>query len=251
LQLPWQDYGQAWKLTPPRIQGGLSVKVKIRAIIATAIILMLAGVTAQAMPQPAYFLQDDFVLTFGAKGDPLAVGTNIHTIDYSTRLLNWNDNNLAGWFHLDATLGSAGQTSNGAWVLNFTTGTFSITEKPTGGQTYWSGAVDQLTLMSHTDPSLQYPAAGYARPAYEGEPTEFVAVGAGKFSRTSGTWADPQLELDWAGSYNWNYDANTPQDSTSIIGNMQAKLIAPEPASAVALMSGLVGLVGFWYKKRA
>lgn len=202
------------------------------------------------MPQPAYFLQDDFVLTFGSTGNPLATGTNIRTIDYSTRLLNWNDNNLAGWFHLNADL-SSGETNGGVWTMNFTSGSFSITDGPTGGTVYWSGTVDQLTLSGYvTSPLFGYPATGYPRPAYETEPTEFVAVGAGRFTRQSGTWTDTQLLLDWVGSYNWNYDASTPQDSTSIIGNLQGRLVVPEPGSVVALLSGLIGLVGFWHRKR-
>lgn len=202
------------------------------------------------MPQPSYFLQDDFVLTFGEIGNPLAANTSIHTINYSTRLLYWNQNLLAGWFHLDATASSAGQVSGGMWTLVFDTGTFSITPSPASGTPLWSGTVDHLTITGYVDPNARFAAAGYPRPTYETEPTEFTAVAEGKFTRTSGTWTDPQLLLDWVGSYNWNYDASTPQESTIIIGNMQARLVVPEPAGVVALLCGLVGLIGLKARKR-
>lgn len=217
------------------------------SMLALAVILTFAGVAAQAMPEAAYFCQDDFIMTFGELGQPLSVGT---TIEGDGRLLFVNQNKLAGWFTFSATVSYAGQSNNGMWRLDFDTGTFKITSKPTGGTVYWSGTIDNLTFIGYDDPNMRYSAADYPRPIFETEPTEFLSVGKAKFTRLDGTWTDPELFLDWIGSYNWNYDEDTLEQSTNIFGNLQARLVVPEPSGIVALACGLVGLVGI-YRKRS
>lgn len=223
------------------------MKLTIWIIAAIAVALLLVGVTAQAMPKSSYFLQDDFIMTFGQTGDMLAAGTEMSG---SGRLLDWDKNKLVGWFAFDAKVTYAGQASNGEWMLTFDDGTFNIT-KPTGGTTLWAGTIDHFTIKGYTDPSTRFAAANYLRPIYENQPTEFISVGGAKFIRTAGAWTDPTLLLDWIGAYNLNLDADTPAESTNIFGNLQARLVVPEPAGIVAMICGLVGLVGFGVKKRA
>ena len=218
------------------------------SIVAIVVGIMMIGVAGWAMPQSSYFCQDDFTLTFGALGNPLAAGTSI---DADGRLLFWNDNKLAGWFTISGVMSQAGQVSNGMWTTVFDSGTINITTKPTGGATLWAGTVDHFTVTGYLDPNLRFNASAYPRPTYETEPTEFISVGAAAFTRTGGTWTDPQLYMDWAGSYNWNYDADTPQESTTLYGNLQGKLCIPEPGTVTALVCGLVGLTGLLRRRRA
>lgn len=216
--------------------------------IAFAAILVLVGVGTQAMPKPQYFCQDDFIMTFGEVGQPLAAGT---TIAADGRLLMWSDNLLAGWFTMNATVSHAGQSSSGVWSLVFDTGTFKITSRPDGsGTTYWEGSIEQLTLTGYDQFSTHYAAAGYPRPAYAVQPEQFVSVGAASFARSGGTWTDPKLQMDWLGGYNWTYDNSTPETSSHIYGNLQG-MLTPEPGSLAALVCGIVGLAGCWRRKRA
>jgi len=207
---------------------------------------MALGVAASAMPQTSYFCQDDFTLLFGEAGNPLATNTSI-TAD--GRLLYWNDNKLAGWFSFDAVV-SQGSISGSMWTLTFDTGTFTVHSTKTGGTVYWTGTINNLTMTGYVDPNARYDASVYSRPAYESEPTEFISVGSAAITRTGGIWTDPNLILQWAGSYNWNYDGDTPQESENLYGNLQAKLTVPEPGSMIAMLSGLVGLISFTGRKR-
>jgi hypothetical protein len=209
--------------------------------------IMMIGAAGWAMPQPSYFCQDDFTLTFGAVGNPLVPGT---TIDADGRLLFWNEDQVAAWFTVSAAMSQPGQVSNGMWTIVFDSGTINIATDPTGGTTLWAGTVDHFTVTGYVDPSLRFNASAYPRPTYETEPTEFIGVGAAAFARTAGTWTDPKLFMDWVGSYNWNFDANTPEQSSTVYGNLQGRLCIPEPDTAMALACGLVGLTGLLRKRR-
>ncbi len=214
------------------------------AITAT---LILTGVGALAMPKPEYFCQDDFVLTFGAVGQPMAVGS---TLAADGRLLQWDNNTIAGWFSMTATLQSAGQSSNGQWNMVFNTGTFKITSTPVGGITYWEGKISNLSFTGYDLTSARYDAANYDRPGYVTDPVEFTSVGGATFARTGGTWTDPKIHMSWLGNYNWTYDNATPATSNHLLGNLQAKLTTPEPGSLAAVFCGLVGLSHYWRRRR-
>jgi hypothetical protein len=221
------------------------------SVILAVLGLVALGVAASAMPEPTYFCQDDFTLSFGATGNPLAAGTELVA---DGRLLHWNDNKLAGWFSFDAVMSQPGQISGNTWTMTFDSGTFTIHSTKTGGSNIWTGTIDHFTLTGFVDPDARYDATTYPRPSYESEPTEFISVGDAAFTRLTGvaggSWTDPKLVMPWAGSYNWNYDQDTPQDSDTLYGNLQAKLAVPEPAGIVALLSGIVGLAGFIGRRR-
>jgi hypothetical protein len=224
------------------------------SVILAILGLVALAVAAKAMPEPTYFCQDDFTMTFGATGNPLAAGTELIA---DGRLLHWNDNKLAGWFSFDAVMSQPGVVSGNTWTMTFDSGTFEIHSTKTGGTRYWAGSIDHFTLTGYVDPDARYDATDmltYPRPGYEDEPTEFISVGAAKFDRIpglpGGTWTDPQIFMEWAGSYNWNYDENLPQESNTLYGNLQGKIGVPEPAGIVALLSGIIGLVGFVGRRR-
>jgi hypothetical protein len=216
--------------------------------LAVTATLLLIGVGASAMPKSEYFCQDDFVLTYGAVGQPMAVGT---TISADGRLLLWDSNTIAGWFAMDATVTKAGQSSNGQWNMTFSTGTFKITSKPIGGTTYWEGSVSNLSFTGYDLASTLYDAAGYNRPGYVFDPLKFTSVGGATFTRTGGTWTDPTISMSWLGNYNWTYDNTTPETSNHLLGNLQARLVAPEPGSLAAMLCGLVGIGHYWRRKRS
>lgn len=218
------------------------------SVILAVLGLVAMAIAANAMPEPTYFCQDDFTMTFGATGNPLAVDTELIA---DGRLLHWDDNKLAAWFSFDAVLSQPGQVSGNTWTMTFDSGTFTLHTTKTGGATLWAGTIDHLTFTGYVDEDVRYDASVYDRPVYEDEPTEFISVGDAKFTRTGGTWTDPQIFMQWAGSYNWNYDENLPQDSNTLYGNLQAKLVVPEPAGVVALLSGIIGLVGFVGRRRS
>jgi hypothetical protein len=224
-------------------------------VIIAVLGLMALGVAASAMPEPTYFCQDDFTLTFGETGNPLSVGTELSA---DGRLLKWNDNKLAGWFSFHGVMSQPGVVSGNTWTMIFDSGTFEIHSTKTGGTRYWAGSIEHFTLTGYVDPDGRYDAtdpSAYPRPAYEDEPTEFISVGAAEFDRIpglpGGTWTDPQIFMQWIGSYNWNYDEDTPEDSNTLYGNLQAKIVVPEPAGLIALLSGIVGLVGFVGRRRS
>ena len=221
------------------------------SVILAVLGLMAMAIAAKAMPEPTYFCQDDFTLAFGETGNPLAVGTELNA---DGRLLHWDDNKLAAWFSFDAVLSQPGQMSGSTWTMTFDSGTFTIHTTKTGGAILWAGTIDNLTFTGYVDEDVRYDASVYDRPVYEDEPTEFISVGTAKFDRIpgilGGTWTDPQIFMEWAGSYNWNYDENLPQDSSTLYGNLQGKIVVPEPAGVVALLSGIIGLVGFVGRRR-
>lgn len=218
------------------------------ALILT-VLLVLVAVSVQAMPEPSYLMQDDFSLTFGELGNPLAGGTSF---DGTGRIVLWNVEKFAGSFVLSAVAGAPAVDLGNQWRMNFNQGTFKITSLPYGnGVTLWEGRVDNLLLTGNKDNS-KILAAAYDRPAYENEPTEFNQIGSAKFIRTSGVWTDPVINMEWGGSYNINYDANTVAESSMLIGNLQGKLVAvPEPGGLLLIGSGLISLVGLAKRKRS
>jgi len=222
------------------------MKRNLSLLIAVLALVGLA-VAAAAMPQTAYFCQDDFNLIFGEHGNALAANSELIA---DGRLLQWNENKLVGWFSLDAVASQAAQVTATTWTMTFDSGTFSIHSTKSGGTVYWQGTISNLTITGFVDQAARYSATTYTRPSYETEPTEFIAVGGATLARTGGTWTDPQLSLPWMGSYNWNYDGDTPEESDNLYGNLQAKLTVPEPAGFAAILSGLVGLAGLIGRKR-
>lgn len=218
------------------------------SVILAVLGLLAVAVAANAMPEPTYFWQDDFTLVFGEIGNPLAEGTSLLA---AGRLLKWNENKLAGWFNLEVSMNQPGQVIGNYWKATFDTGTLTLHSAKTGGTIYWSGIVQELTITGFVDPAGRYLASAYPRPVYETEPTEYIAVGTGSFLRTGGTWTDPVLVLPWIGSYNWNYDDDSAEVSSTIYGNLQAKIAVPEPASVAALLCGMVGLLGFAGRRRS
>ena len=221
---------------------------KICSILVVVSVLLTVATSLWAMPLDAYFAQDDFVLTFGSLGNPLASDA---TIVANGRLLNWTTNKISGWFTISAAATNAAQIVNDQWITNFDQGTFKITSGINGGgSVLWSGTVDQFIVKGYTNPGISIPAT-FSRPSYESEPTEFLAVGDAAFTRTSGTWTDQSLKLDWMGSYNWSYDADTVSESSLIYGNLQGRLIVPEPGSILMLAFGTASLVGTVLRKRA
>lgn len=254
------------------------MKVKGWATISVAIILILAGVAAQAelLPQswglpapaagdplnPLFFLQDDLTLEFGETGNLLAAGTTIHS---DGRLLYWEKTSRVAWFTLDGHT-TGGTTANGLWTIDFNDGTviapdiypvLKITTQPLGaGTVLWTGTINHFTLTGHVDLANHvdldgtFPATIYDRPGYVHQ-TEYISVGAGQFSRTSGDWSYSQLVMDWVGGYEWDYDGDTLAESNYIYGNLQGKLTTvPEPTGVLALMCGVVGLVGLCGRRR-
>jgi len=224
------------------------MKKRSCSVIIAVIGFLALAVCASAMPEPTYFCQDDFMLTFGEIGNPLAEGT---ALSAAGRLLKWSENKLAGWFSLEAAMSQPGQVVGDKWTVTFDEGTLTLHSTKTGGTVYWTGNLQQLTLTGYVDPSGRFAASAFPRPSYESEPTEFIAVGNASFQRTGGTWTDPALVLQWVGSYNWNYDEDTPQASSTVFGNLQAKIAVPEPGSVAALVCGLVGFVGFAGRRRS
>jgi|GEM_PF-2011711 len=217
------------------------------AVILT--VLIMVGSCVQAAPKPVYFAQDDFVLTYGALGNPLAVGTNI---DAGGRLLDWGADKILCWFTLTGQASAPGQVVGGESVLNMDQGTLTITTMRNGGGTVlWQGSVNSLQFKSHVNPAENYNASNYSRPAYESQASQYLSVGNGIFTRTGGSWTDPKMTMDWFGSYNWNYDGDTPQTSSYATGNLQGKLVVPEPGSIIALICGSVGLIGAAMRKRS
>lgn len=224
------------------------MRPKFWMMLAITTVLILAGIGALAMPKSEYFCQDDFVLSFGAIGDPMAAGT---TITADGRLLLWDSNTIAGWFTMTGTLKPVSQPGNGTWQLVFDSGTFKVMSSPINGTTYWQGNISNLTMTGYDQSSATYSAAGYQRPGYVTDPAEYLSVGTAIFTRTDGTWTDPELHMNWLGSYNWTYDNATPATSNNLLGNLQAELSTPEPGSIAALFCGLTGMVGYWRRKRS
>lgn len=207
-------------------------------------LIAFAGITVQAMPSPSYFCQDDFTLTYGETGNILSAGTSIKGDGH---LLSWDRNRIAEWFWFEGKVSQASQGNNGEWTLDFNdpTSTFRITQDSQGFNTLWTGTIEHLTMTGYINPTQHYEAFNYDRPTYETDPAEFITIGSGSFLRTSGTWVDPQLHMAWVGTYNWNYDADTPQKSDHVYGNLQGRLTAPEPAGIAAMLAGLLGLIRF------
>lgn len=218
------------------------------ALILTLLVVLIAA-SAQAMPQSSYLVQDDYTLTFGELGNPLAGGTGIESMG---RIVLWNAEMFAGSFVLSGVAASPAADLGNQWRMNFNKGTFKITSQPYGnGVTLWEGRIDYFWLTGNKDDS-KFLAATYNRPAYEDEPTEFNQTGRAKFVRTSGVWTDSALLLDWAGTYNINYDAASVAESSMLMGNLQGKLVAvPEPGGLLLMGSGLISLVGFVSRKRS
>lgn len=219
-----------------------------RLALVLVVLFALLAVSAQAMPQSMYFMQDDYILDFGQTGNPLSGGT---TIDAVGRIVLWNVETFAGSFVLSSVAGGPAVDLGNQWRMNFNQGTFKITSLPYGnGITLWEGTVDYFYVTGNNDNS-KFSAAAYNRPAYETEPSEFNQVATARFTRTGGTWTDPAIGMEWGGTYNINYDATTLPESSMLIGNLQGKLVVvPEPGGLLAICSGLVGLVGVASRRR-
>lgn len=206
--------------------------------------MCFAGVAAQAMPESQYFVQDNFCLTYGAAGNPLAAGARIDTIGSINRLVHWDSPETAAWYELHGVAGNQVNVSGNIASTVFDMGTFTITSE-TGGVVLWTGAIQNLVVQTRVD-ATKYPAATYPRPSYETQPVDFEAVGSGSFVRLGGTWTDSQLVLDWLGTYNTDYDAYTTYAS----GNLQGRLVTPEPGGMAGMLCGFVGLTGLIASRR-
>ena len=212
----------------------------MRILTVIVVLLVCAGTSAVAMPQDAYFLQDDILYDFATVG----IGGAGGTINADGRLTRWSANVVEGWFLIENASNSQPQQDIGTeWQIVLDSGTFKITGGPNGtGPTYWVGDIEYFTLTYKKNDTM-YSAAGYDRPSYESEPTEFQTVGIAKLNRTGGTWTDDVLYMEWNGTYNWNFDNEDTEQASFGIGNLQAKLVAvPEPAGVVAMLYGGLGL---------
>ncbi len=215
--------------------------------LALAAVVVFAGVptVARAMPESAYFLQDDVTMQFGVSGDPLSANTSISG---DGRLLHWNVNEVAAWFFFSGASTVYATDLGTQWQADYNAGAdyFEInTEKDGSGTVLWIGEIDyfQVLVNKNQDP---FPAAGYDRPAYETEPSEFEAVGAARFTRTGGVWTDPALLLEWIGVYNVSVGG-----TDKFYANMQAKLVVPEPGGILAFVVGAFGFVSYVGRRKA
>ncbi len=206
---------------------------------ALLVAVCFAGAAAQAMPEPQYLLQDNFFLLYGVAGNPLAAGATIDTIGSVNRLVHWDRSETAAWFELHGVANNPVTVNGNVASTVFDSGTFTITST-TGGVVLWTGNIENLVVRTKVD-ATKYPAGTYPRPSFETQPVDFEAVGSGSFVRTGGTWTDSRLALDWFGTYNTDYDV----DRTYASGNLQGRLLAPEPGSIAGLLCGFIGLTGF------
>lgn len=224
----------------------MKTTTKMWCICAIAV-LCLAATGAWAMPEPIYFAQDNYTITFGELGNPISAGTSISAAGH---LVRWDAEHIIAYFTLTATAPTAGTETGGLGTTNFSNGTFKITSEAGGaGNLLWTGSVRNFNMSVYTDFTTRFPVT-YARPAYEDQPTEYWGIGSAAFDRTGGQWTDSHLAFDWFGTYNWNFDEVPPQDATYAIANLQGRLLVPDAGSATALLCGLVGLTGFVARRR-
>ncbi len=212
-----------------------------RVLLAVALVAMLAMcVSAQATGW--YFAQDDFLLKFGTPGQPGSAGG---TIGAHGRLLNWDENTLFAYFKISAktTLG-AQPYAVGKYITWYDIATLDIYDDDPvynpAANLMWTGTGQFCTIVN-ADGS-KFPASSFDRPAYENQPVEYMSVGYGSFA---GTGMFYLLNVDWLGTYNWNYDSSNPAKYQK--GNMQAKVsnVIPEAGSVMLGMMGLGSVLGF------
>lgn len=222
--------------------------LKCTRIVVLVVSLLALALYAQAMPEPYYLMQDDFILTFGAPGNPLAAGSQI---DSTGRIVFWNMEKFAGSFSLSTTAGAAAVNLGSQWQMDFNQGTFKITSQPAGnGVTLWEGAVSSFLVTGNNDGS-KFSAAPYDRPSYEDDPASFDQVCSATFTRTSGVWTDQVIEMEWGGTYNITFDGNTIPESSWMLGNLQGKLVTvPEPSGLLLIGGGLASLAGVIKRRR-
>lgn len=219
----------------------MKTTIRIICILAVTSVICLAGAAVWAMPESQYFVQDNFLMTYGEVGNPLSAGTTVETYGSINRLIHWDVPQTAAYFSLSGVASNAGQINGAVTSMVFDTGSFTITSEANGGGiVLWTGTIQNLSVQSNLS-ALPYPASGYPRPSFESQPVDFEGVGSGVFIRTGGTWTDSKLILDWFGTYDTNYDA----EHTMATGDLQGRLIVPEPGSIAGLLCGLVGITGF------
>ena len=213
--------------------------------IAAVVAFLLVPAVGRAMPESAYFLQDDVVVEFGISGDPFSVDT---TVTADGRMLFWDVNAIAGWFFFSGTSTASATSVGDKWQMDYHAGAdfFEInTEKDGSGTVLWIGNVDYFQVLANKNED-PFSAAPYDRPAYETEPSEFAAVGTARFTRTGGVWIDPVLVLEWVGIYNVSLEGTEKAHT-----NMQAKLIIPEPGGILAFAIGTLGLATYVGRRKA
>lgn len=232
--------------------------IHIWRVCLIAAVLSIVASVVWAMPEPAYFLQDDCILIFGQPNDPLAAGatlgigwlrTDNYTIIGDPHLIHWGNSEVAAGFSLKMTASSAPVVDNGIATLTFDSGEFQINSAGDGtGTNLWTGSVHSFAIQYHSDLSTGFPTTGYSRSVNAEVPNSYLCIGGGSFDRTGGDWNDPvdqQLTMKWIGMYNCNFD----DDGIYTYGNIQGQLV-PEPGSAAALLCGLAGLSGVVIKRR-
>lgn len=208
--------------------------MKIRWLILTATLLLAIAGSLQAMPASLYFVQDDFEQTFGTTGNPGSANTAIFAYG---KIVNWNVNQVVGFFTINCSTTSGAVDNGTQWVTDYDQGNITISSKSMGtGTVYWAGDVNFVQTIANKDGSM-FSASAYDRPSYDTEPSAFASVGSAQFTRTAGTWADSAIGMRWLGTYNWNYDAENIADATWMSGNLQGELVAvPEPSSMAACL---------------
>lgn len=233
----------------------MRMTIQIWCILLIAVGLFFSASGAWAMPESAYFLQDDFVLTFNQPTDPPAAGAVLQisfnpntSVPGGPRVVYWDHDQKAAWFSLSATASGPAAVANGIATIHFDNGTFTINSESDGsGNNLWTGSIDSFSIQYYTDFTTHFPSSVYDRPDYPNarQWSSYDIVGCGVFNKTGGTWSDSKLVMDWVGGSQMNQG-----EDGVYYGNLEGKLVTPEPGSAAALLCGLTGLSGFVLKRR-
>ncbi len=238
---------------------GKELKILKATIVSVMVILMLVSASIASIAEPIFFLQDDFVLTFGKAGDPWSAGTEFYA---DGRIMDWNLDTRLAYFVVSGKATEDAVVVGDEKFLNLNGGDtndgYDLFEVYGGrvGKNYvnllWRGTIDYFYIIERTDGTdyLVNSANGFDRPSRVTEPTYYEQRGYASFTATYTTsgWNYPFLAMKWTGFYNIDPDSEIPP--TQHDANMQGKLVVPEFMPTIPLMTGVISLFGVLKKSR-